>query len=409
MGRSGVADLPLHGGRVPAWLAERMTVLGTAICQAVIEEWGPSELLRRLADPFWFQSLGCVLGMDWHSSGITTSVMGALKRGLNPIADRLGLTICGGRGRHSRRTPDELLSVADRTGLDGEALVRASRLSAKVDNTCLQDGFTIYLHCFVVTDRGEWAVVQQGMNPQSAMARRYHWLSEGLRSFVLDPQAAVVGSPQGELLNLSDARAEGAQAGILEFLREPPDRQLAEIRHLPMARHHDVRPADVDEKRLGAVLALAYERPLRDFADALLVEGLGPRTLQALALVSEVIFGQPTRFDDPARFSFALGGKDGHPFPVPLAVYDRSISFLERAVEKARLARSEKLQGMQRLHRLAREVERRLAPEADLPRLIAKERAESPFYGGRTAAGPGRVRPGPTVHGGPADGQLELF
>jgi hypothetical protein len=385
-----------------------MTVLGTAICGAVVEEYGAPELLRRLSDPFWFQSLGCVLGMDWHSSGITTSVMGALKRGLNPISRRLGLTICGGRGRHSRHTPEELLALADRTGLDGDALVRASRLSAKVDNTCLQDGFTIYLHCFVVTDRGDWAVVQQGMNPQAAMARRYHWLSEGLRSFVLDPQAAVVGSPQGELLNLSDARAEAAQLSILSFLREPPDRQLREIRHLRMARHHDVRPADVNEKHLGAVLALAYERPLRDFADALLVEGLGPRTLQALALVSEVIFGQPTRFDDPARFAFALGGKDGHPFPVPLSVYDRSIGFLERALDKARLDRSEKMGGMQRLHRLAQEVERSLAPHADVPRLIAKERAESPFYGGMTAAGPARgTRP---VKGrNSPGGQLELF
>jgi hypothetical protein len=347
--------------------------------------------------------------MDWHSSGITTSVMGALKRGLNPISSRLGLTICGGRGRHSRRTPEELLTVADRTGLDGDALVRASRLSAKVDNTCLQDGFAIYLHCFVVTDQGDWAVVQQGMNPQEAIARRYHWLSEGLRSFVLDPQAAIVGSPQGELLNMSDARAEGAQGSILSFLHEPPERQLREIRHLRMARHHDVRPADVDEKRLGAVLALAYERPLKDFADALLLQGLGPRTLQALALVSEVIFGQPTRFDDPARFAFALGGKDGHPFPVPLSVYDQSIRFLGRALERARLDRGEKMQGMERLHRLAREVERRLAPQADVPGLIAKERSESPHYGGRTAAGSASGAHRPTARRSPPDRQLELF
>jgi len=382
--RSGTADLPLHGGRVPAWLAERMTLLGTAISECVIQAHGPSEYLTRLSDPFWFQALGAVMGMDWHSSGITTSVLGALKRGLNPRFPELGFTICGGRGRHSRRTPDELIDFASHTGLDGNELARTSRLTARVDNNAVADGFQLYLHSFVIHRSGEWAVVQQGMNENNHLARRYHWHSTAVRDFVVAPHTAIVGKPQGTILNLVDARAEKAQHALLEIAREPVASALDEVRRLVMPAHHDVRPIDVDLKRLGAVLAVAHEQDLRDFASFLLVEGLGPRTLQSLALVAEVVHGAPSRFADPARFSFAHGGKDGHPFPVPLKTYDESLAVLRRALDAAKLGQTEKLEGFRRLDKLTRNVEANLDPVADFSAAMGHEREISPSLGGRT-------------------------
>ena len=302
---------------MPAWLADRMTRLGTAISESVLLHYGPSELLSRLSDPFWFQALGSVMGMDWHSSGITTSVVGALKRGLNPRAHELGIYICGGRGRHSRNTPDELRAVADKTGLDGEGLVRTSRLTARIDNNAIADGFQIYLHAFVLAAGGEWAVIQQGLNDEAGLARRYHWHSATVRDFTCEPHTAIAGAYQGEIMNLVDAEARPAQAALLDISHQMPEATIRDLR-LAMPVHHDVRAGDVDLKRLGAVLAVAYERDLRDFASLLLLEKLGPRTLQSLALIAEVVHGAPVRFSDPARFSFAHGGKDGHPFPVPL-------------------------------------------------------------------------------------------
>jgi uncharacterized protein len=402
--RSGVADLPLHGGRVPAWLATRMTTLGTAIAENIIVHYGQSAFLSRLSDPFWFQAFGAVMGMDWHSSGITTSVMGALKRGLNPRASELGLYICGGRGRHSRNTPAELRQVAEAHSLDGQALVRASRLTARIDNNAVDDGFQIYLHAFVLTTGGEWAVVQQGMNEQSHLARRYHWHSPTVRDFVADPHTAIVGQSQGTIRNLVDRRASPAQDALLAISREDPAKTLTEVRRLEMPAHHDVRRADVNAKRLGAVLALAHERELRDFASFLLLEQLGPRTLQSLALVAEVVHGAPTRFDDPARFAFAHGGKDGHPFPVPLTVYDDSIGVLRRALERARVGHSEKLDGMKRLDTLARAVEQGRDPYGDVEATIAHERAISKSLGGRTVFDDKPLR-----RGGTPRQQLDLF
>src|SRR5947208_437565 len=382
MKRSGFADLPLHGGRVPPWLAERMTTLATAIVESVILHYGTAALLSRLSDPFWFQALGSVMGMDWHSSGITTSVLGALKRGLNPRAHELGLYICGGRGRHSRNTPDELRAVAERRGLDGESLVRTSRLTARVDNNAIADGFQIYLHTFVVSAAGEWAVVQQGMNEASGMARRYHWHSQAVRDFTAQPHTAIVGEHQGEIMNLVDAAAIPAQDALLTIAREQPDKTLAEVRHMVMPRHHDVRADDIDLKRLGAVLAVAHEREFRDFASLLLLENLGPRTLQSLALVAEVVHGAPTRFSDPARFSFAHGGKDGHPFPVPLKTYDESIDVLRRSLDRAKVGDREKLDGFERLDRFVRAVENQCEPQADFDAAIAHERKISPSLDG---------------------------
>jgi hypothetical protein len=411
MKRSGVADLPLHGGRVPAWLASRMSTLGTAIAESVMLHYGRPALLSRLSDPFWFQALGSVMGMDWHSSGITTSVMGALKRGLNPRAHELGVYICGGRGKQSRNTPDELRTIADRISLDGDALVRTSRLTARVDNNAVADGFQIYLHSFILTQDGDWAVVQQGMNEASRLARRYHWHSAAVRDFTSAPHSAIVGEHTGTIMNLVDRDARPAQAALLAITHDDPAHTLADVRavvarspsvlrHLAMPAHHDVRAKDVNEKRLGAVLALAHERDLRDFASFLLLEQLGPRTLQSLALVAEVVHGAPTRFDDPARFAFAHGGKDGHPFPVPLTTYDDSIAVLRRALDSARLGQTDKLGGFKRLDTFTRAIEARRGPEADVAEVIAHERAISASLGGRTVFDD-RPRP--------RRGQLSLF
>jgi uncharacterized protein len=384
MKRSGTADLPLHGGRVPQWLAERMTKLGTAIAETIIYHYGPSAFLSRLSDPFWFQALGAVMGMDWHSSGITTSVMGALKRGLGPQADELGIYICGGRGRFSRNTPQELRSVAERHGFDGEALVRASRLTARVDNNAIADGFQIYLHSFILASNGEWAVVQQGLNDRSGMARRYHWHSAELKDFVAEPHTGIVGENQGLIMNLVDVQAKPAQSALLEMAREKPETTLAAARHLRMPDHHEVRAQNIDLKRLGAVLAVAYDRDLRQFTELLLLESLGPRTLQSLALIAEVVHGVPSRFSDPARFSFAHGGKDRHPFPVPLKTYDESLDFLRTSLDKAKLGGRDKLDGFHRLESFVRAVESELEPQAEFNAVIAHEKAISPSLDGRS-------------------------
>ncbi len=384
MKRSGVADLPLHGGHVPQWLAERMAKLGTAITEVIVRNYGTSVFLSRLSDPFWFQALGAVMGMDWHSSGITTSVMGALKRGLTPRADELGIYICGGRGRFSRNTPQELRSIAERRGFDGEALVRNSRLTARIDNNAIADGFQIYLHSFIVTSNGEWAVVQQGLNDRSGMARRYHWHSAAVRDFVAEPHTAIVGENQGTIMNLVDAQAKPAQTALLDIAHENPETTLKTARHLRLPRHHEVLAENVDLKRLGAVLAVAYERDLHQFAEFLLLEKLGPRTLQSLALIAEVVHGAPSRFVDPARFSFAHGGKDGHPFPVPLKTYDESLNCLRTSLDGAKLGDKDKLEGFRRLERFVRAIETRLEPEANFDAIIAHEKAISPSLDGRS-------------------------
>lgn len=402
--RSGSADLPLHGGRVPKWLGERMTRLGAVLCEAIIHHYGRDELLRRLAHPFWFQSFGAVMGMDWHSSGITTSVIGALKRGLNPMAGELGIHVCGGRGAHSRKTPGELVAIGDRVGLDGEALATASRLVAKVDSAAVQDGYDLYLHGFIVSDDGRWVVVQQGMNGDARQARRYHWLSEGLTSFVDQPHAAIEGEAQGEIVNLTDHRAEKARGGQIALLKTmSPEKILTELAalepqpdpepaaqpmlpNLVMPAHHDVRESDIVMRRLHGNIASAIESGPKDFPELLLVPGVGPRTVRALAMVSEVVHGAPYRFSDPARFSLAHGGKDRHPFPVPLKVYDETIAVLKSAVSKARLGRDEELQALKRLDGESRRMERYVTGPS-LKEIVAGEMDQSHLLGGRSVFG----------------------
>ena len=384
MKQERTADLPLHHGVVPKWLASRMATLGREIVEAIILEYGKGEFLKRLSDPLWFQSFGAVLGMDWHSSGITTSVIGALKRGLNPISKELGLYVCGGRGRHSRQTPRELMDVGYKTGLDGQYLGRCSRLSAKVDSSAMQDGFQVYLHSFIVSDTGEWVVVQQGMNEQNGYARRYHWHSKQLESFIKEPHTFVSGQNQGLILNLVAPNASPTQKAILDISKEKPIHSIQEARKILMPRRHDVKSRDVDLKRLGSVLALAYEKDLHDFDELLLLKGLGPRTLQSLTLVSEVIYGTPSRFEDPARYSFAHGGKDGKPFPVPTKVYDETIHTLRHAINRAKIGHSDKQKALKSLHEKAKAIETNFIPNDNFDQLVEKEWQQSKLFGGRT-------------------------
>lgn len=397
--RTGSADLPLHSGQVPHWLAARMARLGRVVVEAIVHHYGRDEFLRRLAHPFWFQSFGAVMGMDWHSSGITTSVMGALKRGLGPVERELGIHICGGRGRHSRNTPAELVAVGEQAGLDGDRLARTSRLVAKVDSAAVQDGFDLYLHSFVVTDDGAWTIVQQGMNVARRQARRYHWLSEGLQSFVDQPHAAIEGPNQGEIVNLTDHRAADVRACEVDLVHGDPDRVLAALHrlrdsggavpHLSMPAHHDVRLSDVLLRRLRATLAVAADCGPQDFADLLLVPGVGARTIFALAMVSEVVHGAPCRFSDPARFSLAHGGKDGHPFPVSLRVYDETIRVMRSAVDRARLGNDDKLAAIRSLNEQARVLEHAVAGPG-FNEFVAEESQHAPDYGGRTVRDSGR-------------------
>jgi len=394
-----------------------MASLGRVIVEAIVHHYGRDELLRRLAHPFWFQSFGAVMGMDWHSSGITTSVIGALKRGLSPIQGELGLYVCGGRGKHSRRTPDELIQVGERTGLDAAPLVRASKLVAKVDSAAVQDGFDLYLHSFIVTDDGKWCVVQQGMSDARREARRYHWLSEDLQSFLDSPHAAIEGKNKGVIVNLADARAARNRAAGLELLQGGPDLPIAVLKrlrnsgpeatrtnvalslfpelespplrdapplpYLHMPAHHDVRASDLILRRLHGVLAAAADRGPKDFTELLLSPGVGARTVASLALVAEVGHGTPSRFSDPARFSMAHGGKDGHPFPVPLKVYDETIRVLKSAVDRAKLGNADRLHAIQRLDGESRALER-VGSGPSFNEFVRTEREKSPAYDGRT-------------------------
>ncbi|MGI9553275.1 MAG: DUF763 domain-containing protein [Aurantibacter sp.] len=387
MKRSGTADLLLHGGAVPSWLFNRMKRLALPIVEATIEQKGNDDFLERLSDPFWFQSFGSVIGMDWNSSGVTTTVMNVLKQSINPVSKQLGIYICGGKGKSSTRTPDELVEVGNKTGLDGNHLAQCSKLSAKVDNTALQDGFNLYIHSFIVSSTGKWSVIQQGMHHSNGMARRYHWHSGKLESFVEEPHTAVCGKNQGNILNLVHREASPTQKSILEITKEHPDKILKELPHLLVPIYHHIKPRDVDMKRLGSILWLAQENETQKFEELLLLKGLGPRTLQSLTLVSELIHGTPSRFSDPARFAFAHGGKDATPFPVPIKVYDETIATLKDAVDLAKIGRSDKLKAVKKLTDLAQKAEKEFTPNTNFDALVKRENEESFKYGGRSVYG----------------------
>jgi len=366
-----------------------MAKLGRVITQAIVQHYGRQEMLRRLAHPFWFQCFGAVMGMDWHSSGITTSVLYALKRGLLPIQKELGIYICGGRGKYARQTPQELIQLSNQLGLEETRLTQTSRLVAKIDSSAVQDGYQLYLHNFILTQEGDWAIIQQGMNPTHKKARRYHWLSENLTSFIDAPHKAIEGPNEGSIVNLTDPRANLNRELQTQMIQEDnPDKFLEKFKkilpELTLPAHHEVRKENIQLGRLYATFEAAKNRGAKDFPDLLLTPGLGERTLWALAMVAEVIHGAPAQFQDPARFSLAHGGKDGHPYPVPLKVYDETIRVLKTALNQARIGNEDKLVAIRRLDEEAKKIDRSVVRDFDLEGFLAQEKLDSPKYHGKT-------------------------
>jgi hypothetical protein len=353
--RRTTATLPLHGGKAPAWLMQRMIKLAREIIVIMVTEYGSIDVLRKLADPFWFQSFGCVLGFDWHSSGVTTTVSAAVKQGISGMEDELNLFAAGGKGGRSRRTPDEIQAFGDRIDPDPESLVYLSRLSAKVDNNAVMDGYQIYLHNFFFTKQGRWAVVQQGMNDQNGTARRYHWLGDDVDDMIVEPHAAICCDVREETVtNLTDTRSDAARATVTELSRERPEsliKDLTAIGSMTLPRRHHIISRDIHPDRLSKIMLKTYERRPEDFETLLALDGVGPKTIRALSLIAEVIHGRNASFSDPARFSYAHGGKDGHPYPVDRENYDTSIDILRRTTQATRIERTEKINALKRLDR----------------------------------------------------------
>lgn len=351
--RTGVANLPLHYGKAPRWLFERMAKLAREITIAIATEFGSQEMLRRLSDPYWFQALGCVLGYDWHSSGVTTTVCGALKEGIKGIEPNLGLLIAGGKGRASRKTPSEIESAGHLLKIDPASLVYASRMAAKVDNSALQDGYQLYHHTFFFTTEGSWAVVQQGMNETNRYARRYHWLGESVANFVCEPHSAICSEVTGEALNLVALDSGQARDTITQIAaEETPEQlvsQLKKLKALSLPTRHHISLEDINPDRLSKTLLITYEHQPENFETLLGLEGVGPKTIRALSLISELVYEVPVSFRDPARYSFAHGGKDGHPYPVDRKTYDKSIEILHQALERAKVGDKEKMAAFKRL------------------------------------------------------------
>jgi uncharacterized protein len=353
MQKTGIAQLPLHGGKAPAWLFGRMVRLGREIVRLIVEDHGPEEILKRISDPYWFQSLGCLLGFDWHSSGVTTTVCGALKEGLRGTEKELGLIIAGGKGATSRKTPGEIRQAGEKYSMraNPEELVYLSRLTAKIDNNAIQDGFQLYHHNFFFTLNGSWAVVQQGMSDR--FARRYHWFSADIRSLTIDPHSAICSNLQIErTLNLVAAESVPAQNVITELSRENPEKLARELRRyqtLSLPARHELLVNDLRPDSVEKILLKTYEAKVNDFQSLLSMPGVGAKTLRALALIAEITYGTPASWKDPAKFSFAHGGKDGHPYPVNRMVYDDSIDILRKTLERAKLERTEKGSALKRL------------------------------------------------------------
>ncbi len=363
--RTGIADLPLHYGRAPKWLFEKMVKLSRAIIEVIVQEYGTEEFLRRISDPFWFQAFGSILGFDWHSSGVTTTVCGAMKEGTKDIAFELGLFFCGGKGGTSRRTPKEIEKIGEKLGKDTKNLIYASKLSAKIDNTCVQDGYNLYHHMFIFTKNFDWAVIQQGMNVtpltlsfsrkgrgeiKKGTARRYHWLSLNLKSYICEPHNAVCCDIIQPCLNMVAEESERSRTTITEISKEKPEKILKDFDIiLRMPSRHPVLEVDINPKYLYKVLLKTYESAPGDFENFIQIEGIGPKTLRALALIGELIYGAKPSFRDPARYSFAHGGKDGFPYPVDRATYNESIRFLESAIRSAKLGETDRLKALRRL------------------------------------------------------------
>jgi len=384
---SGTIGMPLHFGKMPRWLTDRMGRMGSAIVESIVQNYGKSEVLTRLSDPNWFQALGAVMGMQWNSSGVTATVLGSLKGKINPMASDLGIYILGGKGRYSWQAPNQIMRVSDKHGLKGDELVRSCQLTRRVDNNAVQDGYDLYQQYFVLTDEGEWTAISQGMDTSKRRARRYHWHSPTVRSFVDDPHTGIVGKQKGKVLNLADKRAFMARQNIVDLTKEKPGEVLDVYKNISMPNRHDVREQDVNMTRLGAVLNMANNSDVSSFEELLMLKGVGPRTIKALALTSEVIHGDASRFDDPARFSFALGGKDGRPHPVDTKAYDETIDMLRDSVEKSKLGDTDKSKALKRLHTATVESEKGFTPLSFLEDYIESEWTNAEANGGMTFMG----------------------
>jgi hypothetical protein len=361
--------------------------MGSAIIESVAQNYGKSEVLTRLSDPNWFQALGAVMGMQWNSSGVTATVLGSLKQKINPMASELGIYILGGKGKYGWNTPQQVRRVSNYHGLKGNELVKASQLTRRVDNNAIQDGYNLYQQYFILSDEGEWTGINQGMNTRTRRARRYHWHSPTVRSFVSDPHVGIVGERGAPILNLADSRADLARTNIVGLTKEKPSEVLDVYRNISLPDRHDIREKDLNLNRLGAVLHMAYTNEIDNFEDLLLLKGIGPRTLKALALTSEVIHGDASRFEDPSRFSFAVGGKDGIPHPVDKKAYDETIEMLSDSVEKAKLGYKDKSKALKRLHSATKNAESKYTPTAFLKDLVDFEWDHAEKNGGMTFMG----------------------
>lgn len=349
--RREVTILPLHSGKAPRWLFERMVKFVSAITEIIVYEFGPKEFLKRISDALWFQALGCAAGFDWHSSGLTTTLCAALKEGISLLGDEIPLAVCGGKANKALKTPQEILMYGEKWGINAQDLIEKSRLCAKIDNNLIQDGYDLYHHTFIFTKDGEWAVIQQGMNLKKKTARRYQWLLRKDLNFIEDPHTAITCDERGLILNLATKESKPAHEATLDFLRKDPEQQISMLKKVTayMPKRHYISKEDVDESRLKKILTLIHENEPREYLDVVKIEGVGKRTIAALSLVSELIYDCPPSFKDPARFSFAHGGKDGHPYPVNRKIYDETINFLKSVVEMAKIGNKEKLEALKRL------------------------------------------------------------
>ena len=384
---AGSIGMPLHFGKVPGFLTERMGNMGDAIVESILTNYGKSELLSRMSDPNWFQALGAVMGMHWNSSGVTAVTLGALKRKLNPKSHELGVYILGGKGRQMTYTPRQITKVSDRHSLDAPEILKSQRLSARVDNNAIQDGFDLYQQYFLLTDEGEWTAISQGMNKSNRRARRYHWHSPTVQSFGSSPHTGIAGLENQSILNLVDPSAETLQQNMIELTNEKPTEIIKAMKSAEMPNRHDVRKEDINTARLASVLDLAYNREIEKFEDLVDMHGVGPRTLKALAMASEVIHGDATRFEDPARFAFAVGGKDGRPHPIDTKSFDETVTMLQDTIDRSKMGDKDKSDGLKRLHKAAVSGETKGVPLDFINDLIDNEWRYAEDNGGKTFMG----------------------
>jgi len=384
---AGSMGLPLHFGKMPSWFTERMGLMGNAIVESVVDNYGKSEVLTRMSDPNWFQALGAVMGMQWNSSGVTAAVLGSLKPQINPKANDLGLYILGGKGKYGWSVPNQVRRISDKHNLNGDDLAKSSQLTSRVDNNAVQDGYNLYQQYFIVTDEGEWTSITQGMNKNTRRARRYHWHSPTVKSFVETPHTGIVGEKGQPILNLTDSKADMLRTNMVGLTKEKPSEVLGHYKDIVMPNRHDVREEDVNMTRLGSVLNMAYNSDIDNFEDLVMMKGVGPRTLKSLAMVSEVVHGDASRFEDPARFSFAIGGKDGRPHPIDTKAMDETIDMLQTSVDKSKLGDKDKSRAIKRLHRACVENEKGASPISFLEDLIEYEWDHAEKNGGKTFMG----------------------